>query len=167
MSVAEDVQRIIAQEEALVFQRFDETDAFAIGSAIHARAMREGLALVVDIRFWDRTLFFAATPGTTAANSDWVRRKVNVVRFTQKSTYQLAVQRKGEDRRFGADTGLGPEDYVLAGGGFPIRIAGVGAIGAITVSGLPEREDHAVVVSAICAHIGIDYVPLALPASPA
>lgn len=163
MSVAEDVAAIIAQEQALVFDRFGEAAAFAIGSAIYERAMREDLALVVDVRLWDRALFFAATPGTTAANADWVRRKVNVVRMTQNSTYQLAVARPGEERSFPADRGLSASDYVLAGGGFPIRVRGVGVVGAITVSGLPEREDHAVVVAAICAHLGLDYGQLALP----
>jgi uncharacterized protein (UPF0303 family) len=50
-----------------------------------------------------------------------------------------------------------------AGGGFPIRVKGAGLIGAITVSGLHERDDHGVVVAAICDHLGVDQTPLRLP----
>jgi uncharacterized protein (UPF0303 family) len=41
----------------------------------------------------------------------------------------------------------------------------VGVIGAIAVSGLPERQDHAVVVAALCRHLGLDHDALALPAA--
>lgn len=164
--VAGDIAIIRRQEAELVFSAFDEFDAFKIGGLIQRRAEREGLALVVDIRLWDRQLFFAATPGTSANNAEWVRRKVNVVRRMQKSTYQLAVQRPDEDRRFPADRAMDAADYVLAGGSFPIRIDGVGAVGAITVSGLPDRDDHGMVVWAICSHLGLDYGALALPPLP-
>jgi uncharacterized protein (UPF0303 family) len=53
---------------------------------------------------------------------------------------------------------------VLAGGGFPITVKGAGIIGVIAVSGLPEREDHGVVVDALCDHLGIKRKTLALPA---
>lgn len=164
--VSGDLAIIRRQEAELVFDRFDEGTAFAIGSTIRERARAEGLSLVVDIRLWDRQLFFAATPGTSANNAEWVRRKVNVVRRMLKSTYQLAVQRPEDDRRFPADRAMDAADYVLAGGAFPITVSGVGAVGAITVSGLPDRDDHGMVVWAICSHLGLDYGSLALPPLP-
>lgn len=163
MSVAEDIAAIVAQERALGFSRFDESVAFAIGSAIHARAVRETLPLVVDVRLWDRVLFFCATHGTTADNAEWVRRKTNVVKLLHKSSYRAALQRVGEARSFPPDRALNPADYVLAGGAFPVRVEGAGVIGAITVSGLPERQDHGVVVEAICHHLGLDHAALAPP----
>ena len=60
------------------------------------------------------------------------------------------------DRTFKPGTGLSASDYVLAGGGFPITVKGVGVVGGIGVSGLPEREDHAVIVEALCEHLGVD-----------
>lgn len=164
--VSGDLAIIRRQEAELVFDRFDEGTAFAIGSTIRERARAEGLSLVVDIRLWDRQLFFAATPGTSANNAEWVRRKVNVVRRMLKSTYQLAVQRPEDDRRFPADRAMDAADYVLAGGAFPITVSGVGVVGAITVSGLPDRDDHGMVVWAICSHLGLDYGSLALPPLP-
>ena len=51
---------------------------------------------------------------------------------------------------------------MLAGGGFPVTVKGAGVIGVIAVSGLPEREDHGVVVAALCEHLGLDAKALAL-----
>jgi uncharacterized protein (UPF0303 family) len=160
-----DIRKIAAQEAALVFDGFDEAVAFAIGSAIRDRALAENLPIIVDIQLWDRPLFYAALPGSTASNTNWARRKRNVVRTFHKSTYRLVLEKARPDRTFAPGDGLDSADYVLAGGGFPIRVKDVGVIGVIAVSGLPERQDHAVVVAALCQHLGLDHDALALPAA--
>ncbi|WP_274630181.1 heme-degrading domain-containing protein [Arvimicrobium flavum] len=163
MSAPEDIARIIAQEKALVFPAFDEATGFAIGSAIRERALADGLPIVIDIQFWDRPLFYAALPGSTSTNANWTRRKRNVVRLLGKSSYRVALEKARPDRTFPPSEGLDSADYVLAGGGFPITVTGVGVIGVIAVSGLPERQDHEVVVAALCDHLGLDPSQYALP----
>lgn len=163
MAVAEDVERIIEQEQKLVFSSFDEHVAFAVGSAIRARAVDEGLALVADLRLWDRPLFYMAMPGTTGDNPHWVRRKANTVQRLQQSTYRVVLEKSWDGDVFPPRRGLDPMEFVLAGGGFPIRVQGIGVVGAVTVSGLHERDDHEVAVSAICNQLGIDAASLALP----
>ena len=44
-----------------------------------------------------------------------------------------------------------PLEYSAHGGSFPLIIRGTGVIGTITVSGLPQEEDHALVVESIRA----------------
>ena len=44
-----------------------------------------------------------------------------------------------------------------------VVILGAGMIGAITASGLHERDDHRVVVDAICDHLRIDRTAFTLP----
>lgn len=163
MSADEDIARIIEQETALVFSGFDELTAFAIGSAIRDRALADGLPIIVDIQFWDRPLFYAALPGSTATNANWARRKRNVVKLLHKSTYRLVLEKKRPDRLFPPSEGLDPADYVLAGGGFPVRVVGVGVVGVIAVSGLPERQDHEIIIAALCGHLGLDPARHALP----
>ena len=165
MSVAEDIARIAEQEKRLAFTTFDEAAAFSIGSAIRERALAEGLPIVIQISVWDRLLFFAAMPGSSGSNADWVRRKVNVVKMFHKSTYRMVLEQERPDRTFKPGAGLSPDDYVLAGGGFPVVIKGVGAVGAFGVSGLPERQDHGVIVDALCDHLGIEREALALQAA--
>lgn len=159
---AEDIAGIIEQERRLVLPAFDEAVAFALGAAIRERGLKEKLPIVVDIQTWDRPLFYAALPGSSADNANWARRKRNVVRLTLKSTYRLVLEKQRPDRTFPVGQGLDPADYVLAGGGFPIAVANAGVIGVIAVSGLPERQDHGVVVDALCDHLGIARAELAL-----
>ncbi|MGF7005680.1 heme-degrading domain-containing protein [Aminobacter sp. BE322] len=163
MAAADDVKKIAEQEARLVFDGFDEAAAFEIGSAIRARGLAEKFPIVVDIRLWDRTLFYCALPGSTVSNTEWARRKFNVVRMFHRSSYRMVLTKAREDRTFPVGEALPIEDYVLAGGGFPIRVKGTGVIGSIAVSGLPERQDHEVVVAAIADHLGIDRRELALP----
>jgi uncharacterized protein (UPF0303 family) len=165
MSATDDIEKIAEQEAALVFDEFDEARAFAIGSSIRDRALKENLPVVVDIQFWDRALFYAALPGSTSSNTDWARRKRNVVKMFHKSTYRMVLEQNRPDRTFKPGSGLDISDYVLAGGGFPIRVNGVGVVGAICVSGLPERQDHELVVARLCDHLGLDRQKLALPRS--
>ncbi|MET3924827.1 heme-degrading domain-containing protein [Devosia sp. 2618] len=162
MGAEDDIARVKRQEQDLVLSAFDEAVAYEIGSSIRARALVEGLSLVVDIRTWDRQLFFSATPGTSADNAEWVRRKVNTVRRFQRASYRLVLER-GE-APFSPQSGADAADYVIAGGGFPIRVTGAGIVGCLTISGLPGRSDHGVAVAAICTHLGVDPADYALAA---
>ncbi|MDI6028136.1 heme-degrading domain-containing protein [Corticibacterium sp. UT-5YL-CI-8] len=159
---AEDIAGIIEQERRLVLPAFDEAVAFALGAAIRERGLAENMPIVVDIQTWDRPLFYAALPGSSADNANWARRKRNVVRLMLKSTYRLVLEKQRPDRTFPVGQGLDPADYVLAGGGFPVAVANAGVVGVIAVSGLPERQDHGVVVDALCDHVGIARAELAL-----
>lgn len=163
MATADDIRQIIAQEQGLVFEHFDEAVAFSIGVRIRDRALRDKLGLVADIRTWDRPLFYCAMPGTTGDNPEWVRRKFNTVHRLLKSSYRVALEQAREERLFPASRALPGEDYVLAGGAFPIRIKGFGPVGTVTISGLHERDDHQVAVDAVCDELGLDKGPFTLP----
>jgi uncharacterized protein (UPF0303 family) len=160
---AENISRIAAQEQRLVFQSFDESAAFSLGSAIRATAEAGGLSIVVDVRLWDRPLFYAAMAGTTADNVEWVRRKIGMTRRFHKASYRLALEYRIAGKVLSRDIGLDPIDYCLAGGCVPIRVAGIGVVGAATVSGVPEWIDHALVVEAMAAQIGVDIGERVLP----
>ena len=161
MSDQDDISRIVEQEKRLLFPAFSEEDAFSIGAALKTRADAENVPLVIDIALWDRKLFYFARPGSTSDNEDWVRRKFNLSRRLHKSSYRVSreLALAGLTQ---ADRNLAQADYAPHGGAFPIRLANAGAIGAVTISGLPQRDDHKWVVSAIAAHLGIDLTGIAL-----
>ena len=163
MAKEDDIRLIIEQEKALVFPEFDEAVAFKIGSALRSTAVVGGLGIVADIRTWDRPLFYMALPGTNGGNQHWVRRKYNNVQRLMKSSYRVVLEKNWDGEVFPPRWALDPAEFALAGGGFPIRVKGAGMIGAITVSGLHERDDHRLVVEAICEHLGLDKKALTLP----
>ncbi|MEO8756438.1 MAG: heme-degrading domain-containing protein [Devosia sp.] len=163
MSKQDDIRLVIEQEKALVFPEFDEAIAFKLGSALRDAALAGKYGIVADVRTWDRPLFYMALPGTTGDNPNWVRRKANLVQTVMKSSYRVVLEKSWPEDYFPPRRGLDNMEVVLAGGSFPIRVKGAGMIGAITASGLHERDDHRVVVDVICDHLGLDKKAFTLP----
>lgn len=162
MSLTEDLARLIQQEETLQFPHFDEALAWQIGCNLYDQATENSWPLVIDVRRFDRQLFFAALPGSTTDNQEWVRRKTNSVQRFLRSTYRLKHQLALENQDITQRYYLSPADYTCAGGGFPVIVQGAGVIGSITVSGLPDRQDHQLIVEGLCLQLGHDPAALAL-----
>ena len=74
-------------------------------------------------------------------------------RFGHSSLYmrQSSVER---GTTFEEQFGLDPLQYAAHGGAFPVIVRSVGPVGVVVVSGLPQLEDHRLVVAALRAHLG-------------
>ncbi len=107
-------------------------------------------------------LFYAALPGTTADNGEWARRKANLVARLGRSSYAIGLMLKARNTTLEEKYSLTPADYISHGGAFPITVVGTGVIGSITVSGLPQRDDHELVVEALCLERNRHYAELRL-----
>lgn len=149
------LETIEQQEERLVFERFDEMTALNLGQAMVENALAQKAPVVIDIRTSDRTLFHAALPGASPDNDHWARRKSNVTLRYHKSSLRVGETNRLKGRSLSQEIGIDPLDYADHGGSFPVRIAGTGVIGAITVSGLKSEEDHAMIIEALEAHLGL------------
>jgi len=161
VSVTDDLTHIALQERTLVFPAFDEETAWRLGSRLRALAAQRSLAVVIDIRRPAQPLFYAALPGTTPDNAEWIRRKSNVTLRFHRSSYAVGLEMEQKQSSLEA-RGLATADYASHGGSFPIRVAQAGVVAAVTVSGLPMRADHELVVEALCAELGHDYATLRL-----
>ncbi len=138
-----------AQESRLVFNHFDENTAWALGVALRKTALAAALPIAISIRRNGQRLFHAALPGASADNDGWLERKSAVVDRYSRSSLRVGEQSRVDGGSFDADSRLNPSDYSAHGGAFPILVRGTGCVGTVAVSGLPELEDHQLVVETI------------------
>ena len=164
MTIDQDLEKIALQERRLQFKHFDSGVAWAVGTALKAGAEKRHVAVAIDIQLNGHTLFAYAMPGTTPDNWDWIRRKRNVVLRFHRSSYAIGLKHERAQTTLQEKLGLDLKDYAAHGGCFPIFLAGTGCVGTITVSGLPQREDHALVVSVLQDYLHLADEDLALDA---
>ncbi|HZS56342.1 MAG TPA: heme-degrading domain-containing protein [Bryobacteraceae bacterium] len=162
MATSDDLAAIALQERTLQFRAFNEDDAWNLGSRIRNASRERSFPLVIDIRHFSRHLFFSTLPGSTPDNVEWARRKANVVQRFHRSSYGMGLDLEHRKVTLLDRFGLALNDYAAHGGSFPLSILGTGVIGSITVSGLPQREDHEFVVEMLCAELERNYAELKL-----
>lgn len=147
------VEAIQEQEARLQFSRFTFDDAWELGSLLVSLARERSLPITIDIRRGDQQVFHAAMAGTSADNDDWIERKIRAVRRFGISSFQLGRIHAAAGTDFASATGLASREFAAHGGCFPIVIRDGGMVGSVTVSGLPQAEDHALVVEALETHL--------------
>ncbi|WP_078843976.1 heme-degrading domain-containing protein [Streptomyces albus] len=150
-----------AQEDRLVLRRFTHEDAWRLGCLLADTARQRSAPVTIDIRRGHQQVFHCALPGTSPDNDDWIDRKRRVVERFSESSYLVGTRFRAKGTTFEASSPLDPCLYAAHGGSFPIRVEGAGVIGAVTVSGLAQAEDHAMVVEALETFLAPD-----VPATP-
>jgi len=164
MGLSEDLERVALQERELRLPGLDTRVAWELGVRLRAMAEERGLAVVIDVRRFGEPLFYAALEGTTPDNVEWVRRKSNVVARFHRSSYAVGLKLNAKNETLAEQQGLALADYGTHGGSFPLNVKDAGVVGSVTVSGLPQRADHELVVEALCELLGRDYAALRLDA---
>jgi uncharacterized protein (UPF0303 family) len=141
----------LEQEQArLVLPRFREDEALALGEILVAMARADSLPVVIDIRTPDRTLFHAALPGAAPLNDLWALRKSNTALLFQTASLLVGTRNRARSETL-ARHGLDSAPHADHGGAVPIRVRDVGVVAVVTVSGLPQIEDHKLAVRALDA----------------
>jgi uncharacterized protein (UPF0303 family) len=162
-TVVDDIRRLEEQECLLRLERFSPDDAWALGNLVRETALARGAGVAIDISLRDRTLFHCALPGTSTDNVEWIRRKRNTVFRLWHSSYLVGrrLALSGRDQLDAHNLPL--TDFAVHGGGFPLFVAELGCVGAVTVSGVPQRIDHAIVTDALASFLGVDLNAIRLP----
>jgi uncharacterized protein (UPF0303 family) len=155
LNIEDDLARIALQEERLRFRGFDAGVAWELGVALRQAAEARGATVAIDVSTPSYSLFHCALNGATPDNAEWIRRKRNVTLRFFRSSYAIGLELKRDGRTLEEKYGLAAADYMAHGGSFPIRLSGPLCIGAITFSGLPQREDHDLVTRVLADFLGV------------
>lgn len=152
----EEAARILSeQEELLRVDSFSNRDAWELGCLMVQESARRGIGLAACIRKLNGNIVFqAAGEGTDLTNQLWMDRKFRTVSLMERSSLLATVncRLQGQSIR---GMGLSDADYVLCGGGFPIRSRDGSLLMVATVSALPHQQDHAFLVDCLSRFLGI------------
>ncbi|ATB34109.1 heme-degrading domain-containing protein [Melittangium boletus] len=143
------LEQLLAEEAELQFDHLSHEDVLALGLHLLERVRRERLPVVVDVTFSGLTVLQCALPGSRPDNLDWVRRKKNTVSRFWHSSFYMGRYYATKGMSLTDKPHIDASEYVDHGGSFPLLLRGLGCVGSITVSGLAQDEDHALVVSVL------------------
>lgn len=153
-SIDQDLVVLEEQEKLLRFHCFDANSAWALGSRLREAVAAHGCSIEIELA--GHVLFACVTPGANPGQANWIRRKRNTVHHFARSTYAVGRKLEQDAGTLMTRYGLPETDYVAHGGGFPIWLIGTGPVGSVVLSGLPQRDDHNMVVDALAASTGVD-----------
>ncbi|TCT32997.1 heme-degrading domain-containing protein [Martelella mediterranea] len=145
------ITRLEAERGQLVLPSFNEDVAFAIGTHIRQHASVAKHPIAIEVSGIGGRLFFAAMPGASPDNAEWIRRKRNVVERFLESSLLVTLRCDERGRKIPEQFKLSDADFVHSGGGVAIRTADSGFVGCVTVSGLTQYQDHELGVEALRA----------------
>lgn len=146
-------EQMLEQERRLVLPSLSNDDAIDLGQLVLARARERELPVVIEVRRGASLLFRAALPGAVPDNDEWLARKLAVIERFGHSTMHERVRHEAAGTTFHEATGLSQDSYAAHGGAFPLAVAGTGMVGVLAVSGLPQVQDHELVVECLEAYL--------------
>jgi uncharacterized protein (UPF0303 family) len=128
--------------KTLMLASLTQAEALEIGeiAVTLGRARKAPIAIEVKMGQW--SVFHASLPGSTPENDSWIARKARVVLATGNSTMYERVLAEEQGIDWYAVKGLPEETHAIHGGGLPLNVKGMGCVGILLISGLPQVQDH-------------------------
>jgi len=143
------LKQLLQLEQDLQFTKFNEDVAWKLGSQLIESAHSRNLPVTVDIMRGTHQLFHASLRGTSPDNDEWVKRKVKTVYRFGHSSFYIGQLLKSKGKTIEQSYLVSESEYAPHGGCFPVIVKGTGMVGTLTISGLPQEEDHKLVVQTI------------------
>lgn len=144
-----DPEELAADFAAATQRSFTHEDALAVGEEITRLGRERELSFTVSVKLADHELYRYAFPGTSTENDEWIRRKRNVAELKREPSF-LVGQRLAAQGLSPVTPDMPEADFAPHGGAVPIIIDGA-LLGSVTVSGLPQQDDHALIIEVLTA----------------
>ena len=142
-------QELLQQEKDLILSSFTNEDAIGLGQELLKLALDQTAPVIVQVRIGEQIIFHSALTGSSSENDWWINRKYRVVEKFKHSSMYVRVSFEEKNQSFEEDSGLDNELYAAHGGGFPISVTDIGIVGVALVSGLPQVEDHKMIIKGL------------------
>jgi len=136
-------------EKQLVLESFSNKKAMEIGLQIIELAKRKDLVIGVEVCRLNHTVFLYLDDGLSADKRNWLRRKSNVAKNFEESSLAVKQNLKNKGMSLNGTFGLDDSKFIAFGGAMPIMVKNTGLVGAVTVTGLSDVDDHNIIVDAL------------------
>ena len=141
------------EARALQLSSLTQAEALEIGAIAQSIGLDRKLPIAIEVRMKEWVVFHASLPGSTPDNDSWIVRKARVVNATGNSTMYERVLSEEQGIDWYEVKGLPEETHAIHGGGLALNVVGLGLIGILIVSGLPQVEDHLLGVEIITEYL--------------
>ncbi len=130
------------EAQTLQLASLSHTEAVEIGEIAMAMGFDRGLPIAIEIRLKEWVVFHVSLPGSSPGNDTWIARKARTVLATGNSTMYERVLAEEMGIDWYAIKGLPEQTHAIHGGALPLNVKGMGCVGILLISGLPQVQDH-------------------------
>ena len=134
--------QLLREEEVLALPALSQEDALTIGQIAYEIGTTRNLAITIEVRLGEWTVFHASLPGSKPENDEWIARKARVVLASGHSTMHERVLSEETNVDWYEQHNLPEKLHAVHGGGLPLNVIGKGLVGILLISGLPQVDDH-------------------------
>lgn len=128
---------------------FSNKLALEMGLKIIELAKSRNQQIAVEICRLNHSVFLYIDDGLPVDKHNWLRRKANVVKQFGESSLGVKKDFKESNMTLEKPFGLNETEFIVRGGSIPIFVKNAGMVATITVSGLPDEEDHKIIIEAL------------------
>jgi uncharacterized protein (UPF0303 family) len=146
-------QGLALEAQTLVLPSLSHSEAIQIGQIAASIATDRALAITMEVRLKEWVVFHLSMPGTTPENDWWISRKASVTMATGNSTMYERVLAQEQGIDWYVAKAMPEETHAIHGGSLPLNVSGVGLVGILLISGLPQVQDHLLGVEIITEYL--------------
>ena len=146
-------QGLALEAQTLVLPSLTQAEAIEIGEIAIALGRDRNLAIAVEVRMKEWTVFHISLPGSDTENDRWIARKARATLLTGNSTMYERVLAEEQGINWYESHGVTEATHAVHGGSLPLNVSGVGLVGILLISGLPQVQDHLLGVEIITEYL--------------